>query len=48
MEFRVVYDDGEEFKKDSLEDLIETIIESAKDVEVYNKGLFIVRIEIPY
>ena len=48
MEFKVVYDDGEEFEKDSLEDLIETIIDSAKSANEYDKEMFIVKIKIPY
>lgn len=47
MEFRINYGDGEEFEKDSLEDLIESIIDSIKDASQY-KEVCIVKIEYPY
>lgn len=48
MEFRINYGDGEEFKQNSLEDLIENIIDSIKDASQYKKELCIVKIEYPY
>lgn len=47
MEFRINYGDGEEFEQNSLEDLIENIIDSIKDAAQY-KELCIVKIEYPY
>ena len=47
MEFRINYGDGEEFEKESLKDLIESIIDSIKNASQY-KEVCIVKIEFPY
>lgn len=47
MRYIIVYDSGDEFEKDSLQDLIESIVECSKDAESC-KEKFVVKIDIPY